>query len=145
MHEKTILLVEDNSDDEVLTLRALNKHHLANKIDVVRDGAEALDYLFCRGDYVEKNTDDRPQLILLDINLPKIDGLEVLKIIREDERTRHIPVVMLTTSTGENDIVSSYDYGANSYIKKPVDFKEFVDAVSQVGIYWLAINCTPKD
>lgn len=145
MNEKIILLVEDNPDDEILTLRALNKHHLANHIDVVRDGAEALDYIFCRGKYADKDPDARPQLILLDIKLPKIDGLEVLKIIREDKRSRHIPVVMLTTSSGENDIVSSYDYGANSYIKKPVDFKEFVEAVSQAGMYWLAINCTPKD
>lgn len=145
MNSKTILLVEDNVDDEALTLRALNKNHLANTIDVVRDGAEALDYIFCRGAYADKDQTKRPQLILLDIKLPKIDGLEVLKIIREDERSRHIPVVMLTTSTEESDIATSYDNGANSFIRKPVDFKEFVEAVTQLGIYWLAINQIPKD
>ena len=145
MQKKTILLVEDNPDDELLTLRALKKYNLANEIDVVRDGAEALDYLFCRGNYAAKDPSLRPQLILLDIKLPKLDGLEVLKIIRSDENCRHIPVVMLTTSTEESDVVTSYENGANSFIRKPVDFSDFVEAVSQTGIYWLAINCIPKD
>ena len=145
MNSKIILLVEDNVDDEILTLRALNKNNLANKIDVVRDGAEALDYIFCRGEYSDRDSSDKPQLILLDINLPKIGGMDVLKAIREDDSSKHIPVVMLTTSTQENDMVKSYDYGANSYIGKPVDFNDFMEAVTQVGIYWLAINSTPKD
>lgn len=145
MNSKVILLVEDNIDDEMLTLRALSKNKLANKIDVVRDGAEALDYIFCRGEYSQRDCSIKPQLILLDINLPKIDGMDVLKAIREDDRSKYIPVVMLTTSTQENDMVKSYECGANSYIGKPVDFNEFMEAVTQVGIYWLAINSTPKD
>lgn len=142
---KNILLVEDNPDDEALTLRALKMHNLANTIDVVRDGAEALDYIYCRKAYANRICTDMPQLILLDIKLPKVDGLEVLKAIREDKNSHHIPVVMLTTSTEESDIVSSYDKGANSFIRKPVDFKEFVDVVSQLGIYWLAMNESPKN
>jgi len=145
MSQCTILLVEDNPDDEALTLRALNKNNLANKIDVVRDGAEAIDYIFCKGDYAGKDPSSKPQLILLDINLPKMDGLEVLKCIRDDHDSCHIPVVMLTTSTEESDIVASYNIGANSFIQKPVDFKDFIGAVSQLGIYWLAINKTPKN
>ena len=145
MSNSTILLVEDNPDDEALTLRALKKHNLANTIDVVRDGAEAIDYIFCKGAYSGRDPSLRPELILLDINLPKLSGLEVLKIIREDPLSKHIPIVMLTTSTDENDLVSSYDNGANSFICKPVDFKEFIAAVSQVGIYWLAINQIPKN
>ena len=144
MNTKSILLVEDNPDDEALTLRALKKHNFANVVDVVRDGAEALDYLFCRGAFENRNADEAPQLILLDIKLPKVDGLEVLKEIRQNPITQHIPVVMLTTSTEESDIATSYNNGANSFIRKPVDFKEFVDIVSQMGVYWMAINKTPK-
>ena len=138
-----ILLVEDNPDDEVLTLRALKSNHLANDIDVVRDGAEALDYLFARGAYTNKEGDPRPQLILLDLKLPKVDGLEVLEAIRNDDRTRLMPVVVLTSSTEEQDIISSYSLGANSYIRKPVDFDQFVEAVRQLGMYWLLLNEGP--
>ena len=143
MEGKTILLVEDNSDDEALTLLALKKHNLTNNIDVVRDGAAAVDYLFCRGAYSERGQAENPQLILLDLKLPKMDGLEVLKVIRENEKTKHIPVVMLTTSVEESDVVSSYDNGANSFMRKPVDFKEFIEVVSHIGIYWLAFNKVP--
>lgn len=144
MVTKTILLVEDNPDDEALTLRALKKHNFSHTVDVVHDGAEALDYVFCKGAYADKNSSNIPQLILLDIKLPKIDGLEVLKAIRKSEKFKHIPVVMLTTSTEESDIVTSYDNGANSYIRKPVDFTEFLDVVNKLGVYWLAINTIPN-
>ena len=144
MITQSILLVEDNADDEALTLRALKKHNLENTVEVVRDGAEALDYIFYRGKYADRDRSVQPQLILLDIKLPKVDGLEVLKAIREDESCQHIPIVMLTTSTEESDIAASYKNGANSFIRKPVDFKEFVDIVSQMGVYCLAINKTPK-
>lgn len=140
MYTKSILLVEDNPDDEALTLRALSKHKFANTVDVVRDGEEALDYIYCRGEYESRDKSKAPQLILLDINLPKLNGLEVLKQIREDQQSRHIPIVMLTTSKEENDIIESYDSGANSYIQKPVDFNEFLDVVGKLGVYWLAIN-----
>lgn len=143
MITKTILLVEDNPDDEALTLRALKKHNFSHTVDVVRDGAEALDYVFGKGDYADKDISNVPQLILLDIKLPKIDGLEVLKTIRESEEYKHIPIVMLTTSTDESDIVTSYDHGANSFIRKPVDFTEFLDVVNKLGVYWLAINTVP--
>jgi len=145
MITKTILLVEDNPDDEALTLRALKKHNFSYTVDVVRDGAEALDYIFCRGDFADKDHSVLPQLILLDIKLPKVDGVEVLKAIREDEHCKYIPVVMLTTSSEENDVVRSYNNGANSYIQKPVDFKEFLEVVSELGVYWLAINTTPSN
>jgi len=141
---KKILLVEDNADDELLTLRALKKHNFANEVDVVRDGAEALDYIFCRGAYSSRDFLDTPQLVLLDINLPKLSGIEVLKEIRKDESLQSTPIVMLTTSKEETDMLKSYTNGANSYIQKPVDFKEFVEVVSQLGVYWLAINCLPK-
>jgi len=144
MGSKRILLVEDNADDELLTLRALKKHNFANEVDVVRDGAEALDYVFCRGAYSNRDLLDTPQLILLDINLPKRSGIEVLKEIRKDANNQSTPIVMLTTSKEEGDMLKSYDNGANSYIQKPVDFKEFVEVVSQLGIYWLAINSLPK-
>ena len=145
MIHKTILLVEDNSDDELLTIRALEKNNLANQIDVARDGAEALDYIYHRGVFADRDPSSPPQLILLDLQLPKVDGLDVLKAIRQDKHFQHIPVVMLTTSSEENDIVSSYQNGANSFIMKPVDFKEFVEIVSQLGIYWMAINKTPQN
>lgn len=144
MNLKKILLVEDNPDDELLTMRALEKYNLANEVDVVRDGAEALDYVFCRGAYEQRDPSDTPQLILLDLKLPKLDGIEVLKEIKKDENNRNIPVVMLTTSREEGDMLRSYENGANSYIQKPVDFKEFVEVVSQLGIYWLAINKVPN-
>ena len=143
MVTKTILLVEDNPDDEALTLRALKKHNFAQTVDVVHDGAEALDYIFCKGDYAERDKSETPQLILLDIKLPKVDGIEVLKEIRESEQYHHIPIVMLTTSSEENDVIKSYDNGANSFIKKPVDFTEFLDVVNKLGVYWLALNTTP--
>ncbi len=143
MNEKTILLVEDNPDDEALTLRALKKNHILNRVVVARDGAEALDYLFCTGVYAGRPLNDPPQLILLDLKLPKIDGLEVLRQLRADVRTRLLPVVILTTSNEDRDIVSSYALGANSYIRKPVDFEQFIEAVRQLGLYWLVLNVPP--
>lgn len=141
--QNKILLVEDNADDEVLTLRALKTNNVANEIDVVRDGVEALDYLFARGEYEHRQEDALPQVMLLDLKLPRVDGLEVLKAVRENQRTRMIPVVVLTSSTEEQDIVSSYSLGANSYIRKPVDFDQFVEAVRQLGMYWLVLNEGP--
>lgn len=138
-----ILLVEDNPDDELLTLRALRKNRLANEIVVVRDGVEALEYLFAEGSYSERDTTYQPQLILLDLKLPKVDGLEVLRRIREDERTQLIPVVVLTTSDEERDKISSYRYHANSFVRKPVDFSEFTEAIRQIGLYWLVLNEPP--
>lgn len=138
-----ILLVEDNQDDIDLTLRALRMHNLANEVVTVRDGAEALDFLFCRGDYAERTPSMLPQLILLDINLPKLSGLEVLKQVRSSELTRLLPVVMLTTSKQDRDVLESYVSGANSYVQKPVSFTEFTEAVKQLGVYWLVLNEVP--
>jgi two-component system, response regulator len=135
-----ILLVEDNPNDAELALYALEKHKLTNRIDIVRDGAEALDYLFRTGTYAPRISDRLPQLILLDLKLPKIDGIEVLRKIKSDERTKSIPVVMLTTSREESDIVESYRLGVNSYIVKPVDFSQFTKAIEEVGFYWLVLN-----
>jgi two-component system response regulator len=143
MYQKMILLVEDNADDEALTMRALNKSKVANKIDVVRDGAEALDYLFCTGVYANRDPFDLPQVILLDLKLPKVDGLEVLRRIRAEPRTRMLPVVILTSSKEDQDRVSAYTSGANSYVRKPVDFNQFVDAIGQLGLYWLVLNEAP--
>jgi two-component system response regulator len=143
MSPKKILLVEDNADDEALTIRALNKSKVANKIDVVRDGAEALEYLFCTGAYAECDPLDMPQVILLDLKLPKIDGLEVLRRIRAEPRTRMLPVVILTSSKEDQDRVSAYTSGANSYVRKPVDFNQFVDAIGNLGLYWLVLNEAP--
>ena len=143
MSYKMILLVEDNADDEALTLRALNKSKIANKIVVVRDGAEALDYLFCRGAHADRDPLDLPQVILLDLKLPKVDGLEVLRQLRAEPRTRMLPVVILTSSKEEQDLVNAYSSGANSYVRKPVDFNQFVDAISQLGLYWLVLNEAP--
>ncbi len=143
MPDKIILLVEDNPDDEALTLRALKKNNILNEVVVTRDGEEALDYLFCRGRYADRDPADLPQVILLDLQLPKINGLEVLKRLRSDERTRLLPVVILTTSNEQRDIVSSYESGANSYIRKPVDFNQFMEAVRQLGLYWLVLNEAP--
>jgi two-component system response regulator len=139
----TILLVEDNPDDIELTLRAFRKNNIANGLAIARDGAEALDYLFCRGAYSQRDIDDLPRLILLDLNLPKLDGLQVLERLRADERTKLVPVVILTSSKEEQDMVSGYRSGANSYVRKPVDFNEFVEAVRQIGLYWLLINELP--
>jgi two-component system response regulator len=140
MFEKTILLIEDNADDEELTLRALRKNNVTNKLVVARNGVEALDFLFATGTYVGRNVAELPGLVLLDLNLPKIDGLEVLRRIRADKRTRRIPVTVLTSSKEEQDITESYDLGANSYIRKPVDFNQFTEAVRQLGLYWLMLN-----
>ena len=138
--EKTILLVEDNPDDVELTMMALKENNIANRIDVVTDGAEALDYLFCTGKYEGRDKNPMPAVILLDLRLPKLDGLEVLKRIREDERTSLLPVVILTSSKEEKDLVNGYKLGANSYIQKPVDFKQFAEAVRNLGLYWLVLN-----
>lgn len=139
-NEVEILLVEDNPNDVELTLRALKKHNLANKVHVVRDGVEALEFIFAEGDYTGRDIDHHPRVILLDLKLPKVDGLEVLRKIKSEERTKVIPVVVLTSSREERDIVESYKLGVNSYIVKPVDFDKFVQAISEVGFYWLLLN-----
>ena len=141
--QKTILLVEDNPNDEMLTIRALKKNNILNEVIVVRDGVEALDYLFAEGEHEGRNLDIMPEVILLDLKLPKISGLEVLKRIKSDERTKWLPVVVLTTSTEDQDLISSYEFGANSYIQKPVDFDQFIKAVGQLGLYWLVLNESP--
>jgi CheY-like chemotaxis protein len=138
-----ILVVEDNPDDEALTLRALKKNNIGNQVFVVRDGAEALDFLFCTGAYAERDPHDMPQIILLDLKLPKVDGLEVLRRLRADERTRLLPIVILTSSNEEQDLIEGYKNGANSYIRKPVDFNQFVEAVRQLSLYWLVLNEPP--
>jgi two-component system, response regulator len=138
-----ILLVEDNPDDVELTLLAFNEYNFANHIHVVRDGAEALDYLFANGQYKGRNVLDKPKVILLDLKLPKIDGLEVLQRVKSDERTGSIPVVVLTTSSESPDINTAYELGVNSYIVKPVDFAQFIEAVRHLGFYWLLLNKSP--
>jgi DNA-binding response OmpR family regulator len=138
-----ILLVEDNADDEVLTMRALKKNNIGNEVVIVRDGVEALDYLFGTGVYEGRDISVVPQLILLDLKLPKIEGLEVLRRLRAQDHTRLLPVVILTSSTEEQDRVSGYGYGANSYVRKPVDFNQFMEAVRQLGLYWLILNEAP--
>jgi two-component system, response regulator len=143
MRDKVILLVEDNPDDELLTMRALRKNNVLNKVVVARDGVEALDYLFGTGRYSGRDTAVMPQLILLDLKLPKIDGLEVLKRLRADERTRLLPVVILTSSREEQDMLDGYGFGANSYVRKPVNFEQFVQAVEQLKLYWLILNEAP--
>jgi two-component system response regulator len=140
MNEKAILLVEDNPDDEELTLRALRKNNIQNDVFVAHDGAEALDYLFGTGSFTGRDVSKMPSVTLLDLKLPKIDGLEVLKRIRADERTKLLPVVILTSSKEEQDLISGYALGANSYIRKPVDFSQFIEAVRQLGLYWLLLN-----
>jgi two-component system, response regulator len=143
MFAKTILLVEDNADDEELTVRALKKNNVTNEFVVARDGVEALDFLFGTGAHAGRDAAVLPGLVLLDLKLPKIGGLEVLRRIRADARTRRIPVTVLTSSKEDQDLISSYDLGANSYIRKPVDFKQFTEAVRQLGLYWLVLNEPP--
>jgi CheY-like chemotaxis protein len=143
MNSKIILLVEDNPDDEALTLRALKKNNIQNEVVVARDGVEALDYLFGTVSYAGRDTKVVPQVVLLDLKLPKVDGLEVLKRIRADERTKLLPVVILTSSNEEKDLTAGYGLGANSYIRKPVDFNQFAEAVRQLGLYWLVLNEPP--
>jgi CheY-like chemotaxis protein len=140
MKSKIILLVEDNPSDVGLTQRALAKSHVANELVVAEDGQEALDYLFGAGAHAGRDVTELPALVLLDLKLPRVDGLEVLRQIRADERTRRLPVVVLTTSREEQDVAQSYDLGANSYIRKPVDFTQFAQAVEQMGLYWLVLN-----
>jgi two-component system, response regulator len=141
--EKIILLVEDNPDDEALTIRALKQHNIANEVVVARNGAEALDYLLGTGAHQGRDLDNTPAVVLLDLKLPKIDGLEVLKQLRAHERGKHQPVVVLTSSKEEADLAESYGRGANSYIRKPVDFEQFSEAIRQVGLYWLVLNEPP--
>jgi two-component system response regulator len=137
---KIILLMEDNPDDEALTLGALKKNNILNEVVVARDGAEALEYLFATGAYSNRDVSVQPQVMLLDLKLPKVDGLEVLQRVRGDERTRFLPVVVLTSSNEDRDLLEAYSLGANSYVRKPVDFSQFVDAVRQLGMYWLVLS-----
>ena len=140
MHDRVIVLVEDNANDEELTLRAFRKSNIVNRVVVVRDGAEALDYFFLRGAHAQRPQNEVAQVVLLDLKLPKVDGLDVLRALRADDRTKLIPIVVLTSSAEEQDLVRSYGLGANSYVRKPVDFTQFVEAVRQLGLYWLVIN-----
>jgi two-component system response regulator len=143
MNEHVILLVEDNASDEELTLRAFKKANVSNKVIVTRDGAAALDYLFARGAYAGRDKHEVIQVVLLDLNLPKVGGLDVLRAIRADARTKLLPVVILTSSKEDKDLTEGYELGANSYIVKPVDFTQFADAVRQLGLYWLVLNQEP--
>lgn len=143
MRDGIILLVEDSADDEALTLRALRKNNVLNTVKVVHDGVEALDYLFGTGTYAGRDVTDKPIVVLLDIKLPRLDGLEVLKKLRENEVTHLLPVVMLTSSNEEQDILASYSLGVNSYVRKPVDFEQFVKAVGMLGMYWVLVNEIP--
>jgi len=141
--DKVILLVEDNPDDEALTLRALKRHNISNPVVLAHDGVEALDYLFGTGAHAGRDPSELPQVMLLDLKLPRLDGLEVLRRVRADARTRLLPVVILTSSKEESDVVRGYDLGANSYVRKPVDFNEFLESVRQLGLYWLILNEAP--
>jgi len=143
MAGKPLLLVEDNPDDEALTLRAFKKNNISNEVVVARDGAEALDYLFGSGKYAGRDTSILPQVILLDLKLPKLDGIEVLRRIRADKRTQTVPVVILTSSKEEQDLMNGYKLGCNSYVRKPVNFDEFLEAARQLGLYWLLLNEAP--
>ncbi len=143
MKSTVILLVEDNARDEALTLRAMKKSNILNDVVVVRDGVEALDYLFCTGKYSSRDVTEQPQLILLDLKLPKVDGLEVLQQIRADARTKFLPIVIFTSSNEDQDKIRGYDLGANSYVRKPVDFDQFLTATRQLGLYWLVLNEGP--
>jgi two-component system response regulator len=140
-----ILLVEDNPQDLALALRALKKANVTNRIEVARDGAEALDFIFCEGAHAGRRMDDRPNVILLDLKLPKVDGLEVLQRLKNDPRTKAIPVVVLTSSKEQRDVVESYNLGTNSYVVKPVSFDQFAEAVQQLGLYWLLLNQPPTE
>jgi two-component system, response regulator len=140
MNDRVILLVEDNRDDEDLTLRALAKSNISNRVVVARDGAEALDYLFRRGAHASRPASEEPQVVLLDLKLPKVDGLEVLRAVRANDDTKLLPIVILTSSVEDRDLIDSYGLGANSYIRKPVDFDQFLEAVKQLGLYWLVLN-----
>jgi two-component system response regulator len=140
MSDRFILLVEDNQDDEVLTLRALKKNNIANNVEIARDGAEALEFLFGTGAHAGRDTAQQPQVILLDLNLPKIDGHEVLARVRADSRTRHLPVVVLTSSKEDEDLIKSYTNGANAYVRKPVEFGQFTEAIKTLGLFWLILN-----
>jgi two-component system response regulator len=139
-----ILLIEDNPQDAELTIRALRKHNITNKLIVLEDGAEALDFIFCRGKYTQREITNHPKIVLLDLKLPKVNGLEVLRAIKADERTRMIPVVMVTSSRQDPDMKTAYESGANSYVVKPLDFNSFVESMSQLGLYWLLVNKSPK-
>ena len=139
-----ILLVEDNPRDTELTIRALNRHNITNKFIALEDGAEALDFLFCKGKYADRKFTNQPKVILLDLKLPKINGLETLKIIKSDQRMKMIPVIMVTSSRQESDMKTAYEYGANSYVVKPVDFNKFVEAMSHLVLYWILINQSPS-
>ena len=143
MKKKIILLVEDDPDDVELTRRVLREYNVKNEVTVVRDGAEALDYLFCTGAYADRDPQEMPTVVLLDLKLPKVDGLEVLKKVRADERTRVLPVVILTSSDEQQDLVSSYDLGCNSFVRKPVAFDQFAEAVRTLGLYWMLLNEPP--
>jgi len=143
MEEKMILLVEDNPDDEILTIRAFRKNNIKNEIVVAHEGEEALDFLFGRGEFAVRDSQRFPEVVLLDLKLPKVDGLEVLRQIRADPRTHLLPVVILTSSKEEQDLIEGYSRGANSYVRKPVDFNQFVEAVRQLGLYWLVLNEPP--
>jgi two-component system response regulator len=145
MRDKIILLVEDNPDDEALTIRALKKNNIKNEVVIARDGAEALDYLFGRNAYEGRDVSLLPQIVLLDLKLPRVDGLEVLRSIRSDPRTKRLPVVILTSSKEERDLLDGYELGANSYVRKPVDFTAFADAVRHLGLYWLVLNESPPE
>jgi DNA-binding response OmpR family regulator len=143
MKPKHILLVEDNPDDVALTLRALKKNKIANEVVLARDGAEALDYFHCRGGFADRDPNDLPELVLLDLKLPKLDGLEVLRQVRADARTQYVPVVILTSSREDCDVLRGYDLGANSYMQKPVDFDQFHESVRALGLYWLVLHVAP--
>jgi CheY-like chemotaxis protein len=145
MEKKIILLVEDNPDDEALTLRAFKKNHISNDVFVARNGVEAINYLFALGDHEGRDVTVLPQVVLLDLKLPKVDGFEVLRRIRADERTKLLPVVILTSSKAEEDLVAGYGLGANSYVRKPVDFKDFDGVIRGLGLYWVLINESPPE
>lgn len=140
-----ILLIEDNPNDVELTLHALRKHHLANHIHVINDGEEAVEYIFCKGKYADRDQFQTPKVIFLDLKLPKVDGIEILKMIKNDPRTKKIPVIILTSSKEERDIMTSYESGANSFIVKPVNFENFVTSIGDLGLYWLVLNESPKE